>query len=152
MFWLFIYSSISSFTSKDSDYRGPDADARFLESVLEEEKKINEWKKENEKKNHNLSDDEEKKYQEEKHCHICKDRILILNKDPSLRAQALAEIKDLLVKNELPTDKIPSLKLVKKQLREISLQLHPDKNVDESEEAKNAKQNRLNIFLMLIRS
>ena len=51
------------------------------------------------------------------------------------------------MKNELPTDKIPSLKLVKKQLREISLQLHPDKNVDDSEEAKNAKSEKVKHFL-----
>ena len=51
------------------------------------------------------------------------------------------------MKNELPTDKIPSLKLVKKQLREISLQLHPDKNVDDSEEVKNAKSEKVKHFL-----
>ena len=39
----------------------------------------------------------------------------------------------------LPTDKIPSLKRFKKQFREISLQLHPDKNIDESDEAKSEK-------------
>ena len=47
----------------------------------------------------------------------------------------------------LPTDKIPSLKLVQNQFREISLQLHPDKNVDESEEVKNAKSEQVKYFL-----
>ena len=55
-------------------------------------------------------------------------------------------MKDLLVANKLDVSKIPSLKLVKKQKRIISLQLQPDKLGDVSSEEKLAKQEELKKF------
>merc|ERR1712208_271929 len=145
----FSYTVVSPhFPQETVTYAGKNAGIKFLESVLEQEIKINDWKKENEKKNHDLSDDEEKQYQEENQCHICKDRILSSDQDPtSTRVKVLAEIEDLLLINKLPTDKIPSLKLVKRQQRIISLELHPDKNLDASDEEKNAKLEEIQVFL-----
>ena len=58
----------------------------------------------------------------------------------------LKKMKDLLVANKLDVKKIPSLKLVKKQKRIISLQLHPDKQGDVSSEEKLAKEEELKKF------
>ena len=79
---------------------------------------------------------------------MCKDPILSSDQGPtSTRAKVLAEIQDLLVINKLPTDKIPSLKLVKKQHRVISLELHPDRNHDASDEEKKAQLEEIQVFL-----
>merc|ERR1711947_10404 len=76
------------------------------------------------------------------------DRILSSDQDPtSTRAKVLAEIEDMLLINKLPTDKIPSLKLVKRQQRIISLELHPDKNQHASDEEKNAKLEEVKVFI-----
>ena len=55
-------------------------------------------------------------------------------------------MKQLLVANKLDVSKIPSLKLVKKQKRIISLQLHPDKLINASNEEKLLKQEELKKF------
>ena len=75
-----------------------------------------------------------------KKCHICGDKFLNSVKAPTTKDEVLTEIKDLLEKNMLPTEKIPSLKLVKKQQRTFSRLLHPDKNVDVSKEAMSKKE------------
>ena len=79
---------------------------------------------------------------------MCKDRIFSSDQDPaSTRFKVLSEIQDLLVLNKLPTDKIPSLKLVKKQQRVFSLKLHPDRNPDATDEEKKAQLAEVQIFL-----
>ena len=79
---------------------------------------------------------------------MCKDPILSSDQGPtSTRVKVLAEIQHLLVLNKLPTDKIPSLKLVKRQQRVISLEIHPDKNPDASDEEKIAKLEETQLFL-----
>merc|ERR1712055_190183 len=124
------------------------AGVKCVEALIGEEKVLKKWKNENEKKDHNLTEDEEKQFQDEKHCHVCKDLILSSDQDPSsARAKVLTEILDLLVLNKLPTDKIPSLKLVKKQHRELTRQLHPDRNPDASDEERNAKQEEVKVFI-----
>ena len=131
-------------------YRGEDAGKHFLESVMEEEIKISKWLKEIEKKEHNLNPDEEKQWQAESKCHICKDKFYKGCKPSATKNEHLKkhlkEMENLLVANKLDISKIPSLKLVKKQKRIISLQLHPDKLGDVSNEEKHAKEEELKIF------
>merc|ERR1711888_213345 len=94
------------------------------------------------------TEDEENQFQAEKHCHVCKDRILSSDKDPtSARFKLLSDMHDLLASNYLPTDMIPSLKLVKKQQRVYSLKLHPDKNRDATDRSLNANQEELKVFI-----
>ena len=57
--------------------------------------------------------------------------------------ESSVKTKRLLVANKLDVNQIPSMKLVKKQKQIISLQLHPDKLGDVSEEEKQAKQEEL---------
>ena len=64
-------------------YRGEDAGKHFLESIMEEEIKISKWLKENEMKEHNLSPDEERQWEAETICHICKDKFY--NKPPATK-------------------------------------------------------------------
>merc|ERR1712239_24940 len=62
----FQYTVVSPhFPQRSVKYKGENAGVKFLQSILEEEKVINDWKYENEKKNHDLSSNEEKKFQEE---------------------------------------------------------------------------------------
>ena len=56
------------------------------------------------------------------------------------------ELKQLLEANKLDVSKIPSLKLVNRQKRLISLQLHPDKLIHVSNEEKLAKEEELKKF------
>ena len=102
--------------------------------------------KEIKKKKHNLTTDEEKQWEAEKKCYICGDKFLNSVKAPTTKDDVLTEIQDLLEKNMLPTEKIPSLKLVKKQQRTFSRLLHPDKNLDVSKEAQNKKEEEFKIF------
>ena len=129
-------------------YRGEDAGKHFLESVMEEEIRLSSWLKEIEKKEHNLSPEEEKQWKAETTCHICKDKFLKGCKPPVSKnnQEHLKEMKEMLIVNKLDVDKIPSLKLVKKQKRIVSLQLHPDKLGDVSNEEKLAKQEELKKF------
>ena len=124
-------------------YRGEDAGKHFLESVMEEEIKISKWLKENEMKEHNLSPDEERQWEAETICHICKDKFY--SKPPATKNnhKHLKEMKQMLIVNRLDVNKIPSLKLVNRQKRIISLQLHPDKLGDVSNEEKLAKEEEL---------
>ena len=55
-------------------------------------------------------------------------------------------MKQMLIDNKLDVNKIPSLKMVKKQKRIVSLRLHPDKLGDVSNEEKLAKQEELKKF------
>ena len=127
-------------------YRGEDAGKHFLESVMEEEIRLSTWLKEIEKKEHNLSPDEERQWQAETKCHICKDKFY--SKPPATKnnLKHLKEMKQMLIVNKLDVNKIPSIKLVKKQKRIVSLQLHPDKQGDASNEEKLAKQEELKKF------
>jgi hypothetical protein len=134
------------FKNRVRTHQGEDAGKDFLESLLEEEIRINKWLKEMEKKEHNLTADEEKQWQAETKCHICDDKFYKGCKPPSPKNNHLKKIHELLVANKLDVSKIPLLKLVKKQKRIISLQLHPDKLVDVSEEEKLAKQEELKKF------
>ena len=124
-------------------YRGEDAGKHFLESIMEEEIKISKWLKENEMKEHNLSPDEERQWEAETICHICKDKFY--SKPPATKNnhKHLKEMKQMLIVNRLDVNKIPSLKLVNRQKRIISLQLHPDKLGDVSNEEKLAKEEEL---------
>ena len=131
-------------------YRGVDAGKHFLESLMEEEIRISKWLKEIENKEHNLSADEERQWQAETECYICKDKFYKGCKPPASKKKQLKKhlkkIKDLLVSNKLDVSKIPSLKLVKKHKRIISLQLHPDKLINASNEEKLLKQEELKKF------
>ena len=130
------------FPNKVKTYRGEDAGEVFLRNILEEEKKIFKMLNIIEKKNHNLTPEEEKQWQEEKKCYICKE---VFIKDDS-KPYLTKELKQLLVDNKLDCGRIPSIKKVKKQKRIISLQLHPDKLVDISEQEKLTKQEELKAF------
>ena len=131
-------------------HRGEDAGKHFLESLMAEEIRLSKWLKEIEQKEHNLSADEEKQWQAETKCYICKDKFYKGCKPPLTKNKHmkthLKRMKDLLVANKLDVSKIPSLKLVKKQKRIISLQLHPDKLGDVSSEERFAKQEELKKF------
>ena len=94
------------------------------------------------KKHHNLTAEEQKQWKEEKKCHICKERFL---KD-STNPQISKELKQLLEANKLDCAKIPSIKKVKKQKRIMSLQLHPDKLFNATEQEKHIKQEELKKF------
>ena len=128
-------------------HRGEDAGKHFLESLMAEEIRLSKWLKEIEQKEHNLSADEERQWQAETKCYICKDKFYkgCKPKNNHLKKH-LKTMKDLLVANKLDVSKIPSLKLVKKQKRIISLQLHPDKQGDVSSEERFAKQEELKKF------
>merc|ERR1712030_22877 len=80
----FQYTVVSPyFPQRTVNYHGKNAGVKFVEAILGEEKVVKNWKYENEKKNHDLTDDEEKQFQDEKHCHVCKDRILSSDQDPT---------------------------------------------------------------------
>merc|ERR1711888_496845 len=113
---------------------------------MEEEIEISTWLKEIEKKEHNLSPDEERQWQAEKKCHICKDKFYTKPPATKNNHKHLKEMKQMLIVNKLDVNKIPSLKLVKKQKRIVSLQLHPDKLGEVSNEEKLAKQEELKKF------
>ena len=134
------------FPQRVKTYRGEDAGKHFLESVMEEEIEISTWLKEIEKKEHDLSPEEERQWKAETKCHICKDKFY--SKPPATKNnnKHLKEMKQMLIVNKLDVNKIPSLKLVKKQKRIVSLRLHPDKLGDVSNEEKLAKQEELKKF------
>ena len=127
-------------------YRGEDAGKHFLESVMEEEKEISKWLEEIEKKQHDLSPEEERQWKAETKCHICKDKFYTKPPATKNNNKHLKEMKQMLIVNKLDVNKIPSLKLVKKQKRIVSLRLHPDKLGDVSNEEKLAKQEELKKF------
>merc|ERR1711942_188302 len=87
-------------------------------------------------KNHKLTAEEKKQWEEEKTCHICKEKFLKDSTDPKISI----ELKNLLLANKLDCTKIPSLKKVKSQKRIMSLQLHPDKLINDSEQEKHIKE------------
>merc|ERR1712030_84964 len=109
---------------------GINAGEHFVEAMLYEEKRISRILKKIGKTEHKLTASEEKKWEAENKCHICGDLFLNLEKTSLSNDNHLSKLKDLLLKNELPTDKIPSVNLVKKQKRTLSKKLHPDKQVD----------------------
>ena len=65
---------------------------------------------------------------------------------PLKYADHLPAINYLLKLNIMDTGKIPSIRKVKKQKQVISLQLHPDKAGNVSEEEKLAKEEEMKIF------
>ena len=113
---------------------------------MEEEKKVLKTLKKIEKKKHNLTSEEEKSWQDEKKCHICKEVFIKNNKLSNDKRYHLDQIKELLVDNKLDPERIPSIQKVKKQKRIISILLHPDKLADASEQEKFAKQEELKLF------
>merc|ERR1712208_227317 len=58
----------------------------------------------------------------------------------------LNKIKDFLKENKLCTEKIPSIKMVKKQKRIVSMELLRDKQVGESEKEIKRKEEKLKLF------
>ena len=81
-----------------------------------------------------------------KKCHNCSDKFLKGCIPHSAKEEHLKHIEHYLLTNKLDITKIPSLKLVKKQKRTISLQLHPDKQGDVCEREKLLKQEELKKF------
>ena len=73
-------------------YRGVDAGKHFLESLMEEEIRISKWLKEIENKEHNLSADEERQWQAETECYICKDKFYKGCKPPASKKKQLKNI------------------------------------------------------------
>ena len=135
------------FPERTRVYTGEDAGEMFLRNILEEEKRVFSTLKKIEKKNHNLSEEEEKQWQEEKKCHICNDAFLKDDNPPDTKNRHhLVQIKHLLLANRLDSEKIPSIRKVKKQKKIISAQLHPDKQTEASDEEKFAKQEELKAF------
>ena len=134
------------FPKRTRTYRGEDAGEMFLRNILEEEKRVFSTLRKIEKKNHNLSEKEKKQWQEEKKCHICNDAFLKdVNPPDTKNRYHLDQIKHLLLANKLDSEKIPSIRKVKKQKRIISVQLHPDK-ILANDEVKLAKQEELKAF------
>ena len=76
------------FPNKVKTYRGEDAGEVFLRNILEEEKKIFKMLNIIEKKNHNLTPEEEKQWQEEKKCYICKEVFIKDDSKPYLTKEA----------------------------------------------------------------
>ena len=134
------------FPKKVKTYRGEDAGEKFLRNILEEEKIILNKLEKLEIKNHKLTAEEKKQWEEEKTCHICKEKFLKDSTDPKISPKISIELKNLLLANKLDCTKIPSLKKVKSQKRIMSLQLHPDKLINDSEQEKHIKEEELKIF------
>ena len=135
------------FPNKVKTYRGEDAGEVFLRNILEEEKNVFKILKEIEMVNPNLSPEEEKRWAEEKKCHICKEVFVNCEKNLNDREQYhLDKMKDLLIANELDTANIPSMQKVKKQKRIISALLHRDKLNNASEDEKIIKEEKLKVF------
>ena len=71
----FTYTVVSPyFPNQVKTYRGEDAGEVFLRNILEEEKNVFKILEEIEMVNHNLSPEEERQWQAETKCHICKER------------------------------------------------------------------------------
>ena len=142
------YTVISPyFPSRVETYQGEDAAEVFLENILEEEKVILDWMEINKTDEANLlTQEQETEYQQQKKCYICEEKFLKKELNTTNNNHHLEKIKDLLKGNKLNTNKIPSIKMVKKQKRVVSLQLHPDKLDYVSEEEKLAKQEELKHF------
>ena len=144
------YTVISPyFPSRVSTYQGEDAAEVFLENILQEEKLIMEWMEINKSDEADMTEEQETEYQNQKKCHICEEKFLkeqFNSTNNNNNHHHLEEIKGLLKANRMKMNKIPSLKMVKKQKRVISLLLHPDKHVDASEQEQLAKQEELKQF------
>ena len=137
-------NSVKTYRPKEGEQ---DAGEHFVEAMLYEEKRISRILKKIEKTEHKLTASEEKKWEAENKCHICGDLFLNLEKTSLSNDNHLSKLKDLLLKNELPTDKIPSVNLVKKQKRTLSKKLHPDKQVNVSEDEKALKLEKFKMFI-----
>ena len=124
-----------------------DVGVTFLKRLFEEQDRIKKWQKENEKKQHDLSDEEEKQWNAETNCHICGE-LFLKSQDSHVSDKSfhLKEIKHLLIKNRLSENIIPSMKMVKKQKRLISMELHPDKQSCSDDKEKRMKENELKEF------
>ena len=121
----FTYTVVSPyFPLRTRTYRGADAGKVFLEEILEEEKNIRKWMKDNEKEL-NMSEEDEEEFQKATNCHICGDEFTQAQEQDHGSHQK--HIEEWLKINRLDTNKIPSLRQVKRQRRIISLELHPDK-------------------------
>ena len=134
------------FANKVKTYRGEDAGEVFLRNILEEEKNVFKIIDKTEKMKHDLSPEEEKRWKEEKECHICKEKFVKSDILSNSEQYHLDKMKDLLIGNRLDTARIPSIQKVKKQKRIISVLLHRDKLVDTSEQEKLLKEEELKLF------
>ena len=134
------------FANKVKTYRGEDAGEVFLKNLLEEEKFVFKILNKIERKEHSLSTEEEKRWVEEKKCHICNEAFIKSDKPSNAEQYHLDKIKDLLIANKLDTERIPSIQKVKKQKRLISLLLHRDKLVEASDEEIKQKEEELKLF------
>ena len=136
------------FPNRVKTYRGEDAGEMFLRKILEEEENIFKTLEKIVKTKHNLSSEEEKKWKEERKCHICKEVFVKSDKPSNSEKYHLDKMKVMLIANKLDTARIPSIQKVKKQKRIISALLHPDKLVEASEQGKLIKEEELKLFNM----
>ena len=127
-------------------YRGSDAGEMFLKDILEEEIAIKDWmesKKEEEETNE-MTYQQQQEFKEKKNCYVCGERFI--KKFNSSISHHLDKIRDLLKDNGLCSEKIPSIKMVKKQKRIMSLELHRDKQVGASDDEIKQKEEKLKHF------
>ena len=127
-------------------YRGPDAGEMFLKDILEEEIAIKDWmesKKEEEETNE-MTYQQQQEFKEKKNCYVCGERFI--KRYNSSISHHLDKIRDLLKDNGLCSEKIPSIKMVKKQKRIMSLELHRDKQVGASDDEIKQKEEKLKHF------
>ena len=126
-------------------YRGPDAGEMFLKDILQEERVIKDWMETNKAEAESTTDQEEDEFEQEKNCYVCGERFIKRYVSSSI-SHHLNKIKDLLKENGLCTEKIPSIKMVKKQKRLVSMELHRDKQVGVCEEEIKRKEEKLKLF------
>ena len=140
LLWLQLHCCVSSLYKQSCNLQRRGCRKTLSRKCHGGRNRLSTWLKENEKKEHDLSPDEERQWQAETKCHICKDKFY--SKPPATKnnLKHLKEMKQMLIVNKLDVNKIPSIKMVKKQKRIVSLQLHPDKQGDASNEEKLAKQ------------
>merc|ERR1712208_46849 len=117
----------------------------FLTDILQEERVIKDWLETNKKEAESTTDQEEEEFEQEKNCYVFGEKFIKRYTSSSI-CHHLNKIKDFLKENELCTEKIPSIKMVKKQKRIVSMELHRDKQVGESEEEIKRKEEKLKLF------
>ena len=100
-------------------YRGPDAGEMFLKDILQEERVIKDWLETNKQEAESTTDQEEDEFEQGKNCYVCGEKFIKRYASSSI-SDHLEKIKNLLKENELCTEKIPSIKMVKKQKRIVS--------------------------------
>merc|ERR1712208_44378 len=112
-------------------YRGPDAGEMFLKDILQEERVIKDWMETNKAEAESTTDQEEDEFEQEKNCYVCGERFI-------------KRYVSSLISHHL--EKIKSIKMVKKQKRLVSMELHRDKQVGVCEEEIKQKEEKLKLF------